>query len=241
MENNNLEVDNMNDNPQESHDTYVEEKEVYTEQSADDKKKKSKKRKDEKEFDVKKEILSWIKIFVVAVVIAFVVNNFIIMNANVPTGSMMNTILKEDRMIGLRTAYWFSDPQRGDIAIFENPDYGINGSIKDDKYYVKRIIGLPGDKVVIRDAKIYINDSKEPLNETYLPEEWIYVNGSDEELEYNVPKGCYFLMGDNRNSSNDARFWTNTYVKKEKILAKAEFKYWSNKKIHFEMFDKAPY
>ena len=64
------------------------------------------------------------------------------MNANVPSGSMMNTILKGDRMIGLRTAYWFSDPKRGDIVIFENPDYYENGSLKADKYYVKRVIGL---------------------------------------------------------------------------------------------------
>lgn len=206
------------------------------------KKKKSKKNKDEKEeFSLKKELLSWIRIFIIAVVIAFAVNNCIIMNANVPSGSMMNTILKGDRMIGLRTAYWFSDPQRGDIAIFENPDYNENGSLTDDKYYVKRVIGLPGDKVVIKDAKIYINDAKEPLNEPYLPEEWLYVNGEDETLEYNVPKDCYFMLGDNRNNSNDARFWKNTFVKRNKILAKAEFKYWSEKKVDLEMFDEVTY
>ena len=85
--------------------------------------------KEKETFDLKKEIFSWIKIFVIAVVIAFAVDNFIIMNANVPSGSMMNTILKGDRMIGLRTAYWFSDPERGDIAIFENPDYKENGCL----------------------------------------------------------------------------------------------------------------
>lgn len=197
--------------------------------------------KEKETFDLKKEIFSWIKIFVIAVVIAFAVDNFIIMNANVPSGSMMNTILKGDRMIGLRTAYWFSDPERGDIAIFENPDYKENGCLKDDKYYVKRVIGLPGDKVVIKDAKIYINDSKEPLKESYLPEEWVYINGENEELEYNVPKDCYFMMGDNRNNSNDARFWKNTYVKRDKILAKAEFKYWSQKRINIKMFDEVSY
>ena len=175
--------------------------------------------------NVKKEIFSWIKIIVVAVVIAFVINNFIIMNANVPSGSMMNTIMKGDRMIGLRTSYWFSDPKRGDIVIFENPDYNENSKL-DDRYYVKRVIGLPGEKVVIKDAKIYINDSETPLDEPYLPEEWTYVNGSDEELVYNVPDGCYFMLGDNRNNSSDARFWTNTYLKREKVIAKAQFIYW---------------
>ena len=191
-----------------------------------DKKKKKDKKQEKEEFNFKKELFSWIKIFVVAVVIAFFINNVIIMNANVPSGSMKNTISEGDRMIGLRTAYWFSDPQRGDIVIFENPDYKENGSRADDKYYVKRVIGMPGDKVVISNAKVYINDSKTPLNETYLPEEWTQVNGDEEPLEYKVPKGCYFLMGDNRNNSSDARFWKNTYVKRSKIIAMAEFKYW---------------
>lgn len=240
MEENNLENEYINEeNKEEVENTYIE-PQVPDEEK--EKKKKLRKNKGEKEeFSLKKEIFSWIKIFIIAVVIAFVVNNCIIMNANVPSGSMMNTILKGDRMIGLRTAYWFSDPDRGDIAIFENPDYKENGSLAEDKYYVKRVIGLPGDKVVIKNAKIYINDSEKPLNESYLPEEWLYVNGEDEVLEYKVPKDCYFMLGDNRNNSNDARFWTNTYVKRDKILAKAEFKYWSNKKIDLEMFDKVTY
>lgn len=231
MEENNIEIENINEESEERVDN------TYTDQPVQDKSKGAKK----EEFNLKKEIFSWIKIFVIAVVIAFFVNNCIIMNANVPSGSMMNTILKEDRMIGLRTAYWFSDPSRGDIAIFENPDYYENGSQAADKYYVKRIIGLPGDKITIKDAKIYVNDSKEPLDESYLPEEWIYVNGEDETLEYQVPEDCYFMMGDNRNSSNDARFWKNTYVKRDKILAKAEFKYWSEGKVHLEMFDEVSY
>lgn len=194
----------------------------------------------EKPFSLKRELFSWIKIFIIAVVIAFFINNVIIMNANVPSGSMKNTIDEGDRMIGLRTAYWFSDPERGDIVIFENPDYKEKGSLPDDKYYVKRVIGMPGDKVVIKDAKVYINDSKTPLNETYLPEEWTQVNGSDEPLEYNVPDDCYFLMGDNRNSSSDARYWINTYVKRSKIIAKAEFKYWPwNHKGFFKEADYA--
>ena len=69
--------------------------------------------KEKEPFSVKKELFSWLRIIVIAVVIAFTINNFIIMNANVPSGSMMNTIMKGDRMIGLRTAYWFSEPERG--------------------------------------------------------------------------------------------------------------------------------
>ncbi len=231
MKDNNVTYENENgfDSQEETelNENSTVESETEKEEKIDtDKKKKKEKKQEKEEFNFKKELFSWIKIFVVAVVIAFFINNVIIMNANVPSGSMKNTISEGDRMIGLRTAYWFSDPQRGDIVIFENPDYKENGSRADDKYYVKRVIGMPGDKVVISNAKVYINDSKTPLNETYLPEEWTQVNGDEEPLEYKVPKGCYFLMGDNRNNSSDARFWKNTYVKRSKIIAKAEFKYW---------------
>ena len=94
-----------------------------------------------------KEILSWLQIIVAAVVIAFVLNNFVIANSRIPTGSMENTIMTGDRVIGSRLSYRFEDPKRGDIAIFRFPD---NEKI----YYVKRIIGLPGETVDIVDGKV---------------------------------------------------------------------------------------
>lgn len=174
---------------------------------------------EEKKRRIIKETLSWVKIIVIAVVIAVLVNSFLIINANVPSGSMENTIMTKSRMIGLRTAYWFSEPQRGDIAIFKFPD-------DESQEFVKRVIGLPGETVTIKDAKIYINNSKTPLEEPYLKEEWVVNNGSERVLEYKVPKGCYFMLGDNRNSSHDARNWVHHYVKESKIDAKAEFVYW---------------
>ncbi len=174
----------------------------------------------EEKLDVKKEVISWITLIAVAIGISFILTHFIIINANVPSGSMEKTIMTGDRMVGNRLAYLFSDPQRGEVVIFKNPD-------NEKEEFVKRIIGTPGDKVVIKNAKIYINDSKEPLDEPYLPEEWVNGNGTDEgELVFKVPKDCYFMLGDNRNSSNDGRFWTNKYVNKKKIEAKAEFVYW---------------
>lgn len=126
--------------------------------------------------------------------------------------------MTKDRMLGNRLAYKTGDIKRGDIVIFKFPD-------DESQLFVKRVIGLPGDKVVIKEGKIYINDSEEPLEEDYLPEEWTVGNDAsnlpDGKNEYNVPEGSYFLMGDNRNISNDARYWNNTYVKKDKIIAKA--------------------
>lgn len=167
------------------------------------------------------DILSWVIPVVIAVVLAYVFKTYVIINATVPSSSMMNTIHKQDNLLGLRLAYQFSDPKRGDIVIFDAPD---EPGIK----YIKRIIGLPGDKVVVRDAKIYINDSEEPLKEDYLKEEWTIKNHG---LEYEVPKNCYLMFGDNRNNSKDARYWKNTYVKREAIIAKAWVIYYPFKDV----------
>ena len=88
------------------------------------------------------------------------------------------------------------------------------------------MIGLPGDKVQIIDGTVYINDSETPLDEPYLPEP-----PEGDYGPYYVPEDSYFMLGDNRNWSKDSRFWTNTYVKKEKVLAKAIFRYYPFNKI----------
>ena len=160
-----------------------------------------------------KEILSWLQIIVAAVVIAFVLNNFVIANSRIPTGSMENTIMSHSRVIGSRLSYIKDDPERGDIVIFRYPD-------NEKVYYVKRVIGLPGETVEVKDGKVYINGSDTPLDEPYLPEPMEGSYGP-----YEVPEGCYFMMGDNRNYSMDARRWENTYVKREKIIAKVLFRY----------------
>ena len=165
--------------------------------------------------DIFREICSWIAVIGFAIVAAYLINTFVIVNANVPTGSMENTIASKSKIIGFRFAYWFSEPERGDIMIFKAPD--------DPKTkYVKRVIGLPGEKIRIEDAKIYITpaDGGEEfiLEEDYLKEEWVIMTGP---FTYEIPEDSYLMMGDNRNSSKDARYWENKYVKKSAILGKA--------------------
>lgn len=182
---------------------------------SENKKKKSKKNKDgeepEKETSVLKEILSWSMTFLLAAVLAFVLKNYVIINATVPTGSMEHTIEPGDDLFGLRLAYINSEPQRGDIIIFRYPD-------NEEKKFVKRVIGLPGENVKITEGKIYIDNSETPLQEDYLKEEWIKGTGP---FEYQIPEDSYLVLGDNRNDSLDARYWENTYVTKNQIIGKA--------------------
>ena len=167
-------------------------------------------------FNLKEEIINWIQILVTAALIAFVLNRFIIANSRVPSASMENTIMTHDRVIGSRLHYYFEDPERGDVVIFYFHD-----DVTEKTYYVKRIIGMPGDVVDIRDGHVYLNGSDTPLDEPYIREPM----ETPVELHYEVPEGCYFMMGDNRNYSADSRFWHNTYVRKEKIVAKVLFRY----------------
>ena len=161
------------------------------------------------------ELVSWIMYFAVAIIIALFLKTFVIINATVPTGSMENTIMTNDCIMGFRLAYTISEPKRGDIIVFKYPD-------DETQKYVKRIIGLPGDNIYIENGEIYINGSVTPYQESYLKEEWVIANGP---YEFQVPEDSYLVLGDNRNNSLDARYWTNKYVTKDKIIGKALFVY----------------
>ncbi len=165
---------------------------------------------------VRNEIIEWVVTIAAAVLVALFINNFIIVNATVPTSSMEQTIMSNDRVIGLRLAYKSSDPERGDIIIFRYPD-------NEDILYIKRIIGMPGDTVEIHDGGVYIDGSL--LDEPYLK-----VTTEGEFGPYMVPEGHYFMMGDNRNNSADSRFWNNTFLEREKIVGKAVLRYWPSVK-----------
>lgn len=160
---------------------------------------------------VVKEIISWIMVFVIAIVLALLINRLVIYRVSSPTGSMENTFMIDDKVVTFRLAYLFSGPKRGDIVVFEAPD-----SPEED--YIKRVIGLPGETVEGIDGIVYING--EPLKEDYLKEPMIGSFGP-----YEVPEGHYFMLGDNRNISLDARYWKNKFVARKKIRGKAILKY----------------
>ena len=167
-----------------------------------------------------KEIFSWFYVIVFAAIIAFVLNTFIIANSKIPSASMENTIMTGDRVIGFRLSYLFEEPKRGDIIIFKFPD-------NERKYYIKRIIGEPGDIIDIKESQVYLNNSETPLEEGYIKEPM----KPQPDMHFEVPEGAYFCMGDNRNHSMDSRSWEHTYVYKEKIIAKAIFRYFPGFKM----------
>ena len=136
--------------------------------------------------------------------------NYVLINAYIPSGSMENTIMTGDRVIGLRFIRHYN---RGDIVIFPDPDGG-------GYYLIKRIIGLPGDTVTIQGGTVSINGT--PLEEPYLKE----TMRKDESFSITVPDSGYFMMGDNRNDSFDARYWENKIVYEENITGKAVLRYW---------------
>ena len=162
-----------------------------------------------------KEVFGWLRCLVLAVIIGFILNNAVIANAVVISASMENTIMTDSRIMGLRVTYYFSAPQRYDIILFTPPDD------KSSVPYVKRIIGLPNEKVEIRNGKVYINDSDAALDDSFIKEE-----ARGDYGPFFVPDNSYFVLGDNRNNSLDSKNWTNKYVPKDMILGRVYLEYY---------------
>ena len=175
---------------------------------------KKKAEKQEERKSMGKELFSWVKTIVLALILAMFVDSVLIVNATVPTGSMENTIMTGDRLLALRTSYWFREPERGDVVIFRYPDDATGKTL-----YVKRILGVGGDTIEVNQGEVRVNG-------TVLDEPYIKERTEGKYGPVTVPEGCYFMMGDNRNRSMDSRFWDNTFVTKDQILGKAVLKYY---------------
>ena len=172
---------------------------------------------EEKKKRAKKEIIEWVRSFAIALAVTIFVTQVLVVNAWVPSSSMENTLFPNDRILGLRTSYWFgNEPERGEIIIFHFPD-------NEEQLYIKRIIGLPGETVTIENGTVYIDNVLLESEQEYLAESF---NGN--YGPYTVPDGCYFVMGDNRNRSSDSRYWRNTFVRRDQIVARAAVRIFPN-------------
>lgn len=172
----------------------------------------------------------WIKAIALAVIIAYLLNVFVFERARVDGDSMKPTLYNTESLFEYKLCYYYRKPARGEIVIFEY-DTGKYESKwmpfdKEQVNYVKRIIGLPGETIDIRDGKVYI-DGKQ-LIEPYLAEgtlTTVPIDPFDMEAEvqypYTIPEGQYFVMGDNRPESKDSRYIGA--VSKSRIRGKVEF------------------
>ncbi|MCD4673759.1 MAG: signal peptidase I [Anaerolineaceae bacterium] len=128
--------------------------------------------------------------------------------------SMLPTYLPGEFVMVNKLAYKFGEMERGDIVIFH---------YNESEDYVKRVIGLPGDEVEVRDGIVYI--SGRPMIETYLNEVPSYVG------KWNVPEGKLFVLGDNRNQSSDSHSWG--FVSVDEVVGRAVMIYWPPPQIRF--------
>lgn len=152
------------------------------------------------------------KAFLIGVFAVFFMSPFSIQ------GNSMEPLFSDGDMIMFEgLTYTFEDPMRGDTVVF----YGTDEA---DKVFVKRIIGLPGEEVVMRERKIYINGNE--LEEPYMGQfsDFEELNMREYDgITYQVPEGKYFMLGDNRRNSFDSRTWSDPFVPRENIIGKYYF------------------
>ena len=164
-------------------------------------------------------MMYWARDLLLSVVIAIIVILFLYQPVKVEGTSMMPALTDQERIFINKFVYRFhmGDIERGDMVVFWYPN-------DPTKSYIKRVIGLPGDKIEIDHGTVII-DGK-PLAETYVPEEY---RDTVSLLSETVPEGEYFVLGDHRSSSNDSRSWG--MVPRHDIYGKAVFVYWPLDKI----------
>jgi len=181
----------------------------------------------------KSKFREYVEAIILAVVIAFFVRTFIIQAYKIPSGSMKPTLLIGDHLLVTKFNYGvklpllrsmlipLGKPKRGDIVVFIYPE-------DRSKDFIKRMVGLPGDTIEVRDKKVFINNLR--WNDPYGKHvDSLVIPGSVQPRDnfgpVTVPGDSYFVMGDNRDESYDSRFWG--FVKQQDILGKALIIYWS--------------
>lgn len=162
-------------------------------------------------------ITDWVVPIVIAIVLALLIRQFVFFKVKIPSTSMVPTLNVGDQLIATRV-YNLDNLKRGDIIVFN--------FTPEDKLYIKRLIGLPGDHIEIKNnVDVYVNGEK--LEDSYVKNPDPY-NENAPVLTYDVPYGKYFFLGDNRAVSFDSRRWDSkygiTYIDGSEIKGKAQIK-----------------
>jgi signal peptidase I len=172
--------------------------------------------------------LETLKTLGLSAVFAFGIRAAVVQAFYIPSESMLPTLQINDKLMVDKVSYRFSNPVRGDIVVF-NPtaqlekELDANGKPKYHDSFIKRVIGVPGDRIEVSNGKVYINGTA--IAEKYLNEAPNY-NWSSTALTPDgvIPEGQYLVLGDNRNNSYDSHYWG--FVPKDKIVGKAVVRYW---------------
>ena len=184
-----------------------------------------------------KSALETVDSALIAVVLVFlVIRPFLVQTFFIPSGSMLPTLDLGDRILVNKIDYRFGHPKIGDIVVFKAPPAATYDGSEPD--FIKRLVGLPGDTLEVKDGALWRNGKR--LNEPYLNEEYILyrdephnpgrpivLNG--EMLPFKVPKGKFFMMGDNRNNSADSHVWGP--LDQNRVIGRAWVKFWPPMRI----------
>jgi signal peptidase I len=159
-------------------------------------------------------ILLWVRDIAIALVIALLIMHFI--KPTIVNGySMENTLHEKDYLLVNKQANEVSDLKHGDIIVFRSD---LKTADNDDMNLIKRVIGTPGDRVSIKDEEVYVNDEKQ--DDSYTKDG--YTAGDMEEVT--VPEGTVFVLGDNRQNSEDSRYAEVGFVTEDRFIGKAFFR-----------------
>lgn len=165
----------------------------------------------------RKMMMGYAKTIILAFVTALILIIFVVQASYINSGSMRPTLEERDRILVNKFVYRLKKPERFEIIVFRYP-------VQPNRKFIKRVIGIPGDKIEIKDGVVYINGQL--LDENYTLSEWYGNYGP-----VNVPEGHYFVLGDNRNNSEDSRFWG--FVPKGNVIGKAFLTFWPIKRFGF--------
>ncbi|ACK68993.1 signal peptidase I [Gloeothece citriformis PCC 7424] len=157
------------------------------------------------------------QIVIIALVLAFVIRAFVAEPRYIPSDSMLPTLETGDRLVVEKISYRFHPPQKGDIIVFEPPVQLQLQGYDHTQAFIKRVIGTSGHVISVVNGTVYLDN--QPLEETYIFEEPNYTL-----LPVKVPEGKLFVMGDNRNNSNDSHVWG--FLPETNVIGRAVWRFW---------------